>query len=200
MKAQLLIMLLILCPITFAEAAQSVTVQTKPTYHYGEYLLITINVSKVTAKTAILTISDSHGGKGSAIAIQIKNPTTTITAPNPFNSELFSVGKYQIQVEYDGVKASTPFELKDIGNVVMPYGSDVIVPQWAEGKISDSMFYKFLVSRNLIKSQDSSKTFENITIPNWYKTNGKWWSTKNISDAEFINGLQFLVNQNIIKG
>ncbi|HIH68906.1 MAG TPA: hypothetical protein HA290_05495 [Candidatus Nitrosotenuis sp.] len=82
----------------------------------------------------------------------------------------------------------------------MPYGSDVIVPQWVEGKISDSMFYKFLVSRNLIKSQDSSKTFENITIPNWYKTNGKWWSTKNISDAEFINGLQFLVNQNIIKG
>ena len=200
MKVQLLIIMLVLSPMLYADAVQSVNVQTKPTYHYGEYLSISINVSKITAKTAILTITDSHGVKGSAIAIQIKNSTTVITAPNPFNSEIFEAGKYQIQVEYDGAKTVAPFELIDIGNLVMPYGSDTIVPQWAEGKISDSMFYKFLVGRNLIKPHDGTKTSDNATIPEWYKINGKWWAAKKITDTEFINGLQFLVNQNIIKG
>jgi len=36
-------------------------------------------------------------------------------------------------------------------------------------------------------------------IPDWIKNNAKWWSSSQISDHDFAKGLEFLVNENIIK-
>lgn len=199
MKALFLILILVVAPFLQASSAQSISIQTKPTYHYGDYLSVTISVAKVTAKTATLRIVDSEGVKSSAIPVEIKNLNTTITTPIPLNSELFREGKYQIQLEYDGAQSSAPFEIIDIGNIVMPFGSNIIVPQWSEGVISDSMFFKFLVNRNTIKLPDGQKLGDKVAIPDWYKINGKWWSDKKISDAEFIKGLQYLVSQNLVQ-
>lgn len=198
MKAYLAIMLLIVLSFQLA-SAQSVSVQTsKDTYNYGDYLSITISVSGVSGKNAILYIIDSEGIKSSAIPVQITKQNTTITTPVPFNAELFREGKYQIQVEYEGAKSSAPFQLVDAGNIVMPFGSNVIVPQWLDGAITDTMFFKFLVEKNTIKLAEGQKLQEKTEIPDWYKTNGKWWSEGKISDSEFVSGLQYLVNQKII--
>lgn len=198
MKAELAVLLLIVVSFPLA-SAQSVFVQTsKATYNYGDYLSVTISVSSVTGKNAILHIIDSEGIKSSGIPVQITKQNTTITTPVPFNSELFREGKYQIQVEYDGIKTSAPFQLVDIGNIVMPFGSNVIVPQWLDGAISDSMFFKFLVEKETVKLPAGQKLEEKTEIPDWYKTNGKWWSERKISDSEFVRGLQYLVNQKII--
>jgi hypothetical protein len=191
-KAKLAIALLL-------ASAQSIIVQTsKNTYNYGDYLSITISVSSVTGKNAILYIIDSEGIKSSAIPVQITKQNTTVTTPVPFNAELFREGKYQIQVEYDGAKSSAPFRLVDAGNIVMPFGSNVIVPQWLDGAITDTMFFKFLVEKNAIKLAEGQKLEEKTEIPDWYKTNGKWWSEGKITDSELILGLQYLVNQKII--
>ena len=198
-KAVFLILILIATPFLQAINAQSINVQTKQTYHYGDYLSVTISVSKITAKTATMRIIDSEGVKSSAIPLEIKKLNTTITTPIPFSSELFHEGKYQIQVEYDGVQASAPFEIIDVGNTVMPFGSNIIVPQWSDGVISDSMFFKFLVNRGIIKMPNNQKIGEKATIPDWYRLNGKWWVEKKISDSEFIKGLQYLVNQNLVQ-
>lgn len=198
MKAELAVLLLIVVSFSLA-SAQSVFVQTnKATYNYGDYLSVTISVSSVTGKNAILHIIDSEGIKSSGIPVQITKQNTTITTSVPFNSELFREGKYQIQVEYDGIKTSAPFLLVDIGNIVMPFGSNVIVPQWLDGAISDSMFFKFLVEKETVKLPVGQKLEEKTEIPDWYKTNGKWWSERKISDSEFVRGLQYLVNQKII--
>jgi len=37
-----------------------------------------------------------------------------------------------------------------------------------------------------------------ISIPNWIKNNAQWWSTGKISDAEFVSGIQFMIENNII--
>lgn len=180
--------------------AQTISVQTsKSTYNYGDYLSVTISVAKTTGNNAIMYIIDSDGTKSSAIPVQIKNQNTTITTPVPFNAELFREGKYQIQVEYDGAKASTPFDLVDAGNIVMPFGSNIIIPQWIDGTVTDSMFFKFLVEKNAIMLPDGQKISQQSEIPGWYKTNGKWWSERKITDSEFINGLQYLVNQRIVE-
>lgn len=179
--------------------AQTILVQTsKSTYHYGDYLSVTISVSKISGNNAIMHIIDSEGIKSSAIPVQIKNVNTTITTPVPFNAELFREGKYQIQVEYDGAKSSAPFQLVDAGNIVMPFGSNVIIPQWLDGAVSDHMFFKFLVEKNTIKMPEGSKMSEKVEIPDWYKTNGKWWTERKITDTEFVKGLQYLVDQKII--
>jgi hypothetical protein len=171
---------------------------SKKTYNYGDYLSISINVSKVTNDVGIMHIIDKDGTKSSAISIQIKNATTTITTPNPFDAVIFKEGKYQIEIEYGGAKGIAEFELVDAGNVVMPLGSNVVVSQWTNGAISDYAFLKFLADKNTIKLQDGHAIKESIKIPTWYKTNGSWWADRKISDSEFVNGLQYLLDKEII--
>tara|TARA_B100000029_G_scaffold400388_1_gene399309 strand:+ start:278 stop:1051 length:774 start_codon:yes stop_codon:yes gene_type:complete len=35
-------------------------------------------------------------------------------------------------------------------------------------------------------------------IPEWVKNNASWWSEREISQTEFVNGLEFLINEGII--
>ncbi len=37
-----------------------------------------------------------------------------------------------------------------------------------------------------------------IQIPSWIKNNAKWWSTDQLGDPEFVQGIQYLVNKGII--
>ena len=36
-------------------------------------------------------------------------------------------------------------------------------------------------------------------IPSWIKNNAKWWSQNQITDDDFVKGIQFLIDDNIIK-
>jgi hypothetical protein len=38
-----------------------------------------------------------------------------------------------------------------------------------------------------------------ITIPIWVKNNAKWWSEGTIVDSDFVSGIQYLINQGIMK-
>ena len=190
-----LVIFLISPKIVNAESVQITT--SKTTYSYGDYLSIIIKVPKVTDDKGIMHIIDKDGVKSSAIAIQIIKSTTTITSPNPFDYIMFKEGKYQIEFEYAGQKSVTRFDLVDSGNIVMPLGSDVVVSKWANREVSDYIILKFLSDKNLIKL-DSQTVKEDVKIPSWYKTNGLWWSDKKISDSEFVNGLQYLLDREVI--
>ncbi len=170
---------------------------SKKTYNYGDYLSISITVSSVTSGDAIMHIINEDGTKSSAIPVQIRNTTTNITSPNPFDKIIFKEGRYQIEIEYAGQKDTTEFEVVDAGNTVMPFASNVIVPQWASGTISDYTLLKFLADKDIVNLQGHALK-ESIKIPSWYKTNGFWWADKKISDAEFASGLQYLLDRNVI--
>ncbi len=180
-------------------ADESIQISTsQQTYYYGDYLSVTIQVSEVTGSDGVLYIIDSDGTKSSAIPLKIRDMTTTIVAQSPFDPLLFKEGKYQIQLDYDGTKTFIEFDLVDAGNIVMPYGSNVVVPQWAFGTVSDYNFLKFLADRNVISLPTGQTLKESVKIPAWYKTNATWWSEKKISDDEFLDGLQYLLNKKII--
>jgi len=38
-----------------------------------------------------------------------------------------------------------------------------------------------------------------LGIPDWIRNNAKWWSERLITDQEYINGLQYLIQQGILK-
>ena len=38
----------------------------------------------------------------------------------------------------------------------------------------------------------------NPTIPDWIKNNAKWWSSNSVSDSEFIDGLEYLIEEGLI--
>lgn len=50
-----------------------------------------------------------------------------------------------------------------------------------------------------VNIQESTTTTPQINIPSWIKNNAKWWSEGTIGDNDFVQGIQYLINQKIIK-
>jgi len=44
----------------------------------------------------------------------------------------------------------------------------------------------------------SDPTLEAKLIPDWVKNNAEWWATDQIEDADFLNGIEYLITKNII--
>ena len=44
----------------------------------------------------------------------------------------------------------------------------------------------------------NSSAQEETQIPNWVKNNAGWWAANEISEKEFLNGIEYLINNNII--
>ena len=40
---------------------------------------------------------------------------------------------------------------------------------------------------------------QQVQIPSWIKNNAGWWSTGQISDDEFVKGIQYMVSTGIIE-
>jgi hypothetical protein len=47
-----------------------------------------------------------------------------------------------------------------------------------------------------IQQNDDIK--EKLKIPEWIRINAKWWSTSQISDSDFVNGLEHLIKIDVI--
>ena len=45
----------------------------------------------------------------------------------------------------------------------------------------------------------TANTSADLEIPKWIRDNAKWWSEGLISDQDYINGLQYLIQQGILK-
>lgn len=52
---------------------------------------------------------------------------------------------------------------------------------------------------NSVSAIPKSATAPKFTIPQWIKTNAGWWSEGRISDAEYVQAIEYLINQKIIK-
>ena len=80
---------------------------------------------------------------------------------------------------------------------------------WADDKINDFTFAQgigFLIKNKIIQIHDLPTTpdgeiaIENdIVIPSWIKNNAGWWADDKISDSDFLSGIKFLVETNIIQ-
>jgi len=56
-------------------------------------------------------------------------------------------------------------------------------------------------SGNVGKSTSSSTSSQAsaYSIPIWVKNNARWWSEGSVSDGDFVSGVQYLIQQNILK-
>ena len=80
---------------------------------------------------------------------------------------------------------------------------------WAENKIDDFTFAQgigFLIKNKIIQIHDLPTTSDgeivierDIIIPSWIKNNAGWWTDDKISDSDFLYGIKYLVENNIIK-
>jgi len=80
---------------------------------------------------------------------------------------------------------------------------------WADDKIDDFTFAQgigFLIKNKIIQihglptTPDGEIAIENdIVIPSWIKNNAGWWADDKIPDSDFLSGIKFLVETNIIQ-
>ena len=81
---------------------------------------------------------------------------------------------------------------------------------WSKNQIDDTTFtmgLQFLIDEKIIKlsddlyssanTQDSVSAIEPV-IPSWIKFNASLWAENQITDSDFLNGIEFLVNERII--
>ena len=80
---------------------------------------------------------------------------------------------------------------------------------WADDNIDDFTFAQgigFLIKNEIIQIYDLPTTSDGkvviemgITIPAWIKNNAGWWADDKILDSDFLHGIKYLVENNIIK-
>ena len=80
---------------------------------------------------------------------------------------------------------------------------------WGSGIVSENEFVsgiEYLINNNIIlldfvpcNDKIQSQYGDTKSVPDWIKNNANWWSENLISDTDFINGLQYLIEYKIIK-
>jgi hypothetical protein len=83
---------------------------------------------------------------------------------------------------------------------------------WANNEISEKEFLagiEYLINNNIIYISfmpcgaaaaiaASDPTLEAKLIPDWVKNNAGWWAADQIEDADFINGIEYLIKKDIL--
>jgi hypothetical protein len=55
------------------------------------------------------------------------------------------------------------------------------------------------IGQGIIEIGPAGQKQPSITIPPWIKNNAKWWSDGTITDSDFVQGIQYLITNGIIK-
>ena len=199
-----MIFFMMISSISFVYAAPIVSIFTeKEIYSYGDFLSFTIEVSEITGESAILYIIDKSGIKSSAIPIPVTELKTKVPSPFPFESNVYPLGMYTLEIQYSGSSSMTEFELIDSGNIVIPLWIREFAKYWYNGAITDVEFSNgigFLIKEGIIvvPETQNQKTSDEVIIPEWVKASTGWWIDRQISDIEFAKGIEFLIKEGII--
>jgi hypothetical protein len=189
-------------PVASAESPVSIIME-KTTYSYCERLFYTIEVSEVTGKPAIIHIRDESGKGSSAIPVEIARLSNPVPSLFAFEKEVFQLGKYFVDVEYEGSKVTAEFNVIDSDNICIPEVIRQFVMEWLNDKIPDGYmvdaFQKYVdVSLIDIPFEINDENILEIDIPNWVKNTAYWWIQGVISDNDFSQMINYMIDENII--
>lgn len=82
--------------------------------------------------------------------------------------------------------------------------SDPKESQWSTDKIIlDGKQTGVQIFTNTTTTQDDITAIQNTSvphtaIPSWVRNNAKWWAENQVSDSDFISGIQYLIQQHIV--
>ena len=189
-------------PTVHAEPSVTIIME-KTTYSYCEKLFYIIEVSEITGDLAIIHIRDDTGKGSSAIPIPITNLQNPVPSLIAFEAEIFPLGKYFIDVEYSGTEITAEFNLIDSNIVCILEVIKPILTNWLTGNISDGFlmdaFQKYIDEEIIdIPFEINENNVYEIDIPDWVKNVGYWWIEEAISDEDFVQVVNYLIDKKII--
>lgn len=66
-------------------------------------------------------------------------------------------------------------------------------------KLSKIVCLSLIIGILAVATVSFEASAQQIVIPQWIRSNAKWWSEGNITDTEYVKGLQYLITQGIIQ-
>ena len=198
--AMLKAMVLLLALAAYPAAAESLVVETdQSVYNYGDTLAILITVEDITEPFATMHIRDAAGKTSSPIHVPLEQLETWLPAPAPFDRTVYPEGVYVVDVAYDGLTATTTFELIDVGTLVVSNWIKQVAYFWVVGEISGIDYLEVLgslVDEGLLASGNGGEP----SIPDWLAVPTAWWLEGLISDEAYVVMLQYVVDQDVVTG
>jgi antitoxin component YwqK of YwqJK toxin-antitoxin module len=55
------------------------------------------------------------------------------------------------------------------------------------------------ISFTINESASTNQTSENTKIPSWIRNNAEWWADGSISDDSFVQGIQFMIKEGLMR-
>jgi len=198
----LAISFVVFLPAVHAEPSVTIIME-KTTYSYCEKLFYIIEVSEITGEPAIIHIRDEAGKGSSAIPIEITNLQNPIPSLFAFEKDTFPLGKYFIDVEYSGSEFTAEFNLIDSDNICIPVAIKQFLIEWLNDRMSDGYlidaFQKYIDTKLIdIPFEINDENIREIDIPDWVKNVGYWWIEGVISDENFAQVVNYLIEKGII--
>ena len=169
----------------------------------GLYLLV--------PEDAILETDDPNGAsiEFDAIAADVLDGEL-FPECNPSSGDVFPIGETVITCSVTnsaGQTATDSFSLTILGpEVVLPDWIKTNADWWSQDIITNDEFttsIEYLIKNEIIlipesEQQESVPTESAGEIPNWIKFTASAWSQEVITDIEFVNALQYLIQEGII--
>jgi len=136
---------------------------------------------------------------------QILNPKC-----DPPSGSIFSVGVTIVRCSVTDSSGNTD---TDSFKVLVKF-SEFVVPEWVKDvagfwcndEIDDAAFVQaiqYLITSEVLivppTESGGDDSEEPNELPSWIKNTACWWSQGAITDGDFVNGIQFLIEQGIIK-
>ena len=189
-------------PSVSAESSVTIVME-KTVYSYCDRLFYIIEVSEITGEQAIVHIRDESGQGSSAIPIEITNLQNPVPSLMAFEKSMFQLGKYFVDVEYAGSKVTAEFELVDSDNSCIPPTILQFLIEWLYENISDGYlidaFQKYIDPKLInIPFEINEENIHEIDIPDWVKNVAYWWIQGWISDNDFAQVFNYLIDEKII--
>jgi len=144
-----------------------------------------------------------------SIKHQTNNPKFRLQGfPDPHNSPQFYFDRYEFEPEYrDWFDVAFPdYSLKEVVGYkkthIPKFPNESFSPWYYVDRYNNEENY-----RDWFDSQFPARTIFDVlgypelffqTVPDWIKNNAKWWSSGQITDSEFLNGISYLINEKII--
>ena len=129
---------------------------------------------------------------------------------------IISTSEQSGQVFHQGQQLTTSIAANGFASLIyesMENSKPKVIPKWiknnagwwANDEISDQTFVnaiQFLIKEEIIEIPNLPEIAQNeqsTVIPKWIKNNAGWWANDEISDNDFIKGIEYLVQQGIIQ-
>ena len=146
------------------------------------------------------TLINNDGSKGSFFFMVLTPINPNEVAASPFKAANDTFNGYQrsvLAIEASNGTDSQEVKVDKETGVLLDF--KVAHAQIISGQQTITGTSFVLSDTNIITSSNLLGTSGSSSIPNWIKNTAKWWSDGTVSDSEFVQAMQYLIQQGIIK-